>query len=337
MPPNCRSFADVGFHFTISWVWQQCAKCVSIFVFWRKSLFWIDCIARELNPAVAERSLHVHLQRAPISSQTHRRELIHPWLRVLGSHSSNTKGILDDILLPGTTKRAAGWLDRGTDGDVSPLFSRDRWPITAYYRLFPHLQHNLFPVICTVTRAFLKHRYWHMYTHPHSISFMHTHTHKNLCSCYIREASSKIIKEAPSFCTARLQPKKRNMSDMLDVTVWLSNSSYWCVSSLKCLACVHLFVTEGCNVNVRSSCASDSLPHEMKCWRKDAGKVGHRSGWDGSGKGSKQRGTRDTWWKMQVKEENVGRWGEKMRGGQMLGKSTAKKQQGEQNKCLWSV
>lgn len=29
--------------------------------------------------------------------------------------------------------------------------------------------------------------------------------------------------------------------------------------------CMHLFVTEGCNVNGKSSCASDSLPYEIKC------------------------------------------------------------------------
>lgn len=184
-----------------------------------------------------------------------------------------------------------------SDSDVSPFFSRDRWSITAYYKLFPLLTASFVSVICTVTQAFLKHRYWHMYTHPHSISF---------CSWCIRAASSKTIKEAPSFFNARLQPKK-NQSYMLDVAISSSNSSYWCVSSLKCFVCVHLFVREGCNVNVPSSCACCRSPWPVRNEVLEESDTDTAK--DGSGKESKQERMRikDTRWKMQVKRENVGR------------------------------
>lgn len=180
-----------------SWFWQQLAKSVSIFAFWEKVPFlnWLQC--KGIKPSCIVHFLHV-CEWGPINSQTHRRALIHPWLRALGPHSSNTKGILDDILLTGTTKRAAVWLD----SDVSPLFSTDRWPITATYSLICftlfvqelRLSLNTDIGMCTHTHPLIV----APSLCPLSLRYVHTHTQAIAYSCSIKEASSRAIKEVPS-------------------------------------------------------------------------------------------------------------------------------------------
>ena len=110
---------------------------------------------------------------------------------------------------------------------------------------------------------------FYAHTHTHT----HTHTHRHTFAHTVREASSETVKKAIVFLHCRC------------LTCWtlhtrLSNSSYWCVSSIKRLVCEHLFVTEGRSVNEQNSCASDLLPREIiktKCQRTEAGKVENQS------------------------------------------------------------
>lgn len=169
-------------------------------MFWRKSLFWTDYIACKFKPAVLELTIHVWFLWAPVNSQTHLQALIHPWLWVLAPCLSNTKGMLDDILLPELQRKQRVGLKAGRTVMYHLYLAGTHDTLLLIIDCSLYLQCNLLPVICTVTWAFLKHRYWHMYTHPHSITFMHTPPQR-----YQQGASSKTVKEAPHFCNALLQ------------------------------------------------------------------------------------------------------------------------------------
>lgn len=166
-----------------------CEMCVNICL--NKNLI-SELIASPVNSAQPCSALSVCLRCAPVNSQT---SLIKSPRASFFEHQRYTWWHITSR----NYKESSGLVKRGSDSDVSPLFSRDRWPITAYYRLFPYLQHNLFLIICTVTRAFLKHRYC---TCTHNPAAMHTH----FCSCHLREASLKTIKGAPSLGSAWPQP-----------------------------------------------------------------------------------------------------------------------------------
>lgn len=113
-----------------------------------------------------------------------------------------------------------------------------------------YLHHNLFLVICTVTGAFLKHRYWNM----------HAPTASLLCMCIHMHIFA--LERPPFF--------KTNANEGNFLTH---------ISTLKCV-CVHLFATEGWNVSSQSSWASGLLPFALVQWDEVLGKLSlNEVGW----------------------------------------------------------
>ena len=125
----CRSTVLRWFLSTVSWIWQQWAKYVSIFVFWRKPLFWIDYWPW-IKPSWSAAHCTCVFFRAAHSSL-----IKSPWVLI---RLTPKVYLLTYDFQELQREQWDGW-KVGSDSDVSPLFSRDRWPITAYYRPFPYL------------------------------------------------------------------------------------------------------------------------------------------------------------------------------------------------------
>lgn len=124
-----------------------CKMCDGICVFNKRQKKWPRMgIKHRATP-------HVCLRHRAVNSETRRQTLIRLWLRVLGPSLVSHQRYAWWHITSRNYKEGGGLVKRGPDSDVSPLLSRDRWPITAYYSLFPYLQRNLFPIICTVSRA----------------------------------------------------------------------------------------------------------------------------------------------------------------------------------------
>ena len=134
-----------------------------------ESLFSELITGRELNPAGVQHTVHVCFSE----------QLIHRWLRVLGSSFVSHQRYTCWHMTSRNYKESSGMVGKwgrtvmyrlysaGTDGPLLLITGRS----------LTYNRHNLFPVICTATRAFLEHRY----CRAHFLC-THTHTQTHFCS-----------------------------------------------------------------------------------------------------------------------------------------------------------